>query len=69
MHRVPFADTRERDVRAAPSKVPEATPPPHTEAAPATSSEADPQGGRAYFSGKARVSFRHQLDAEREATS
>ncbi|KAM3823442.1 uncharacterized protein C17orf114 homolog [Vipera latastei] len=36
---------------------------------PSTSSEGDPQSGRAYFSGKARVSFRHQLDSERDSTS
>ncbi|XP_058037384.1 uncharacterized protein C17orf114 homolog isoform X2 [Ahaetulla prasina] len=36
---------------------------------PSTSSEGDPQSGRAYFSGKARVSFRHQLDSERHSTS
>ncbi|KAM6453333.1 uncharacterized protein C17orf114 homolog isoform 2-T2 [Liasis olivaceus] len=36
---------------------------------PSTSSEGDPQSSRAYFSGKARVSFRHQLDSERDSTS
>lgn len=36
---------------------------------PSTSSEGDPQSGRAYFSGKARVSFRHQLDSERDSTT
>nr|XP_034991802.1 uncharacterized protein LOC118095040 isoform X2 [Zootoca vivipara] len=40
-----------------------------TRSTPSTSSETDSQSGRAYFSGKARVSFRHQLDSEREATS
>ncbi|XP_070810811.1 uncharacterized protein C17orf114 homolog isoform X2 [Pituophis catenifer annectens] len=36
---------------------------------PSTSSEGDPQSGRAYFSSKARVSFRHQLDSERDSTT
>ncbi|XP_053115497.1 uncharacterized protein LOC128329060 isoform X4 [Hemicordylus capensis] len=40
-----------------------------TRSTPSTSSETDPQSGRAYFSGKARVSFRHQLDSERETTN
>ncbi|XP_062994153.1 uncharacterized protein C17orf114-like [Elgaria multicarinata webbii] len=40
-----------------------------TRSTPSTSSETDPQSGRAYFSGKARVSFRHQLDSERDSTN
>ncbi|XP_070585333.1 uncharacterized protein C17orf114 homolog isoform X3 [Erythrolamprus reginae] len=36
---------------------------------PSTSSDGDPQSARAYFSGKARVSFRHELDSERDSTS
>ncbi|XP_077772853.1 uncharacterized protein C17orf114 homolog isoform X1 [Podarcis muralis] len=50
------------------SDAPEAAAP-RTRSTPSTSSETDSQSGRAYFSGKARVSFRHQLDSEREVTS
>ncbi|XP_063157900.1 uncharacterized protein C17orf114 homolog [Candoia aspera] len=62
--------------KAGPGEPPEAASPDGPESAagrarstPSTSSEGDPQSGRAYFSGKARVSFRHQLDSERDSTS
>ncbi|XP_072833424.1 uncharacterized protein C17orf114 homolog [Pogona vitticeps] len=41
-----------------------------TRSTPSTSSETEAaESGRAYFSSKARVSFRHQLDSERDATT
>nr|XP_060615056.1 uncharacterized protein C17orf114 homolog [Anolis sagrei ordinatus] len=53
-----------------PSEGPEEAPGPRTRSTPSTSSDPwDQQGGRAYFSGKARVSFRHQLDSERDSTA
>lgn len=59
---------KERSPSKASSGTAESTPPASPPSSP-TSPTADPQSGLAYFSGKARLSFRHQLDSEREATS